>query len=287
MNMVAAHWGVEQKIDVVKTEYWEKGLDTDQVPWDILSEYAMWDVDPVNRQIFEKQYAEFLTLPDARRKLIQLHMRDLLVLEEMEFNGAKYNITLSRQMGDKLEKQITAIDAQLAKYCPDVPISFNSDEQLSAFLYGGTIKQKVQENYVFHYKDAKKPSVEKCRWIVKEYPLPSIFKPLPNTDLQKEGVYSTDKTTLQKLRFKANRFQKEIIDLLLERSVLEKRKSTYCFGTPKLIDELGWEGETIHGQLNQTVVVTGRLSCSKPNLQNQDESIRQCFVTRFPMRTKL
>lgn len=281
MDMVAAHWGVPQKLNVVRTEYWDKGLDTDEVPWDILSEYALHDVDPVNSQIFEKQYKEFLTLPDIRRKLILLHMRDLLVLEEMEFNGALYNKELSIKIGLQLERDIATIDAALSRYCVGIPISFNSDEQLSLFLYGGTLFHKVREKYLFEYKDPRKAPVEKERWIVKEIKVPRIFEPRAEWKKQKEGIYSTDKTTLQKLRFTAKGFQLEIIDLLIKRSALEQQKSTYAYGTPKLMDKMGWENNILHGQLNQNIVVTGRLSSSKPNLQNQQEAMQVCFESRF------
>jgi hypothetical protein len=113
---------------------------------------------------------------------------------------------LSKSMGARLGAQIGTIDSGLSKYCPDVPISFNSDEQLSAFLYGGVVTEIGLEPYEFHYKDPKKPPVQKYRKVVKSYTLPSIFKPFPNTGLQKDGVFSTDKKTLLRLRFKAEGF---------------------------------------------------------------------------------
>jgi DNA polymerase I-like protein with 3'-5' exonuclease and polymerase domains len=69
LDEVAARWDVPLKLNIVKTEYWDKGLDTDQVPWDILEEYAGWDVDPVTLQVFNRQYSEFKQLPEARRRL--------------------------------------------------------------------------------------------------------------------------------------------------------------------------------------------------------------------------
>lgn len=290
MDDVAIHHGIPVKKDIVKTEYWEKGLDTDQVPWDILEEYAAWDVDPVNEQIYLRQMEEFQTLPENRRKLILLQMKDLLVLEDMEFNGVKYNVDLSLRMGNDLDRQIKDIDARLSRYLPldrgHIPISFNSDEHVSAFLYGGVIRVKERESYTFHYKDGKKPPVEKERWHVVEYQLPKIFDPLERTEKKKEGIFSVDKTTITKLRNKASGFAAFICDQLLLRSSLEKQMSTYCFGTPKLMAEMNWEGNFLHGQLNQSVVVTGRLSCSKPNLQNQQDAMQVCFESRYRFRNK-
>ena len=68
---------------------------------------------------------------------------------------------------------------------------------------------------------------------------------------------------------------------LLTRATLEKRKTTYYHGLVKLIDEMNWTKGIIHGQLNQCVAKTGRLSSSKPNLQNFDGEIKTPFTTRY------
>ena len=57
--------------------------------------------------------------------------------------------------------------------------------------------------------------------------------------------------------------------------------TTYYQGLPKLITEMNWEYGKIHGQLNQCVARTGRLSSSKPNLQNFDSEIKNLFGSRY------
>jgi DNA polymerase I-like protein with 3'-5' exonuclease and polymerase domains len=57
--------------------------------------------------------------------------------------------------------------------------------------------------------------------------------------------------------------------------------STYYRGLLKLATELNWKENKIHGQLNQCVARTGRLSSSKPNLQNFDGGIKGLFYSRF------
>ena len=73
----------------------------------------------------------------------------------------------------------------------------------------------------------------------------------------------------------------ELLNILLTRATLEKRRSTYYIGLTKLIDTMKWKHNTIHGQLNQCVAKTGRLSSSKPNLQNFDGEIKTLFTTRY------
>jgi len=74
---------------------------------------------------------------------------------------------------------------------------------------------------------------------------------------------------------------KEVIELLLTRSLLEKRMSTYYKGLVNLIEEQNWKRNMIYGQLNQCVARTGRLSSSKPNLQNFDGEIKTLFYSRY------
>ncbi|MDZ7798781.1 MAG: DNA polymerase I [Patescibacteria group bacterium] len=63
-----------------------------------------------------------------------------------------------------------------------------------------------------------------------------------------------------------------IINLISEHRELSKLKSTYLEALPKLVNK---KTGRVHTSYNQTIVATGRLSSSKPNLQN------------IPVRTKL
>jgi DNA polymerase I len=89
------------------------------------------------------------------------------------------------------------------------------------------------------------------------------------------GQISTSKDILNELAEKY-----EIAKLIIEYRELDKLKATYADALPALIDEDG----RIHGNLNQTVTTTGRLSSSDPNLQNipirteLGQQIRRAFV---------
>ena len=52
-------------------------------------------------------------------------------------------------------------------------------------------------------------------------------------------------------------------------------------GYTKLIEKMNWPKDMLHGTLNQCVVVTGRLSSSKPNLQNADGETKRYMETRY------
>lgn len=98
------------------------------------------------------------------------------------------------------------------------------------------------------------------------------LKPVKKT---KTG-YSTDIQVLEALKGKH-----EIIDHLISYRTLNKLKTTYIDTLPKLISE---RTGRIHTSYNQTIVATGRLSSSDPNLQNipiRDEfgrKIRRGFI---------
>ncbi len=100
----------------------------------------------------------------------------------------------------------------------------------------------------------------------------------PKAKKTKTGSYVTNEETLQKL---ANTHP--IIDHILTHRGLVKLYGTYAEALPRLVNTATGR---IHTSFNQTVVVTGRLSSSNPNLQNipvrddDGKRIRQCFVAQ-------
>ena len=88
--------------------------------------------------------------------------------------------------------------------------------------------------------------------------------------------YSTNQQVLEKLKG-----DHPVIDFMLEYRTLAKLKSTYVDALPALIRE---STQRVHTDFNQTVVATGRLSSSNPNLQNIpirtefSRQIRQAFI---------
>ena len=92
-------------------------------------------------------------------------------------------------------------------------------------------------------------------------------------------MYSTSGDVLKQLKSKS-KLQKVIVTLLNERADLAKLGGTYYTGLPDLMDIMHWK-DFIHGQFNQTIVRTGRLSSSKPNLQNNPPDSDELFESRF------
>jgi len=272
LNAVCAAWGLGQKLDVVKTEYWDKGLDTKDVPEDILRPYLETDVQ-LTKQVFKLQYAEVVKrgiLP-----LVTIHNLDLLMLEEMEWNGNKYDVRGSRHEAAVELLEIRKLKRELNQYTPIKPRKWSPDF-LSLLLYGGTYKYVVKEAYPFTYKDGS--TKEKWHNVVKEYPLPRLVEP-PKKARAKEGFWPTDEATLKKLKTKG--VATKIVRCLLIVREKEKLVGTYLKGFPSKIQQAEWEHETIHTNYNQAVAVTGRLSSDKPNVQNNPPEQKPYFITRF------
>lgn len=269
LNDVLQHYGLPQKVDKVK-EYWEQGVDTQDIPKDVLSEYLEWDV----RGTYEC-YKRQVEHPKAR--LIRQDCWDTLVLSEMEYNGMLYDLEGSAKHAEEIDQQVLQIEAELNDMVQIAGINWGSNQHLSAVLFGGQVKYEVKEDYLFTYKDPKKPPVMKTRKVEKVIDMPRLCSPKRATS--KPGVWKVDEDTLSTLR--ATGKAKKIIELVTKKSKLDKINGTYLKGIVNRYQESGWSDGIIHGNLNQVSVVTGRLSSDKPNLQNVTPEVKRHFISRF------
>ena len=277
LNGVAAYYDLGSKLDVVATEYWGNKIDTPNIPKDILEEYLIGDLQ-LTQKVYEKQIKEFASCTKQMQRLISLHNQDLMVLQEMEYNGIIFDETKSTNLGKELQTQITLLNERLYEYHKLVDFNPSSNEHLSVLLYGGTIKVKRREA-IGIFKTGDKKGQVKERWADHEIKFDRLVNPLKGSELTKEGYFSTDEATLKSL--KGTKYAKELIELILTRATLEKRLTTYYTGLVDLRTNMNWTVNKLHGQLNQCVAKTGRLSSSKPNLQNFDGEIKQLFRSRY------
>ena len=271
LNETCEKYGLEQKLDVVKTEYWDKGINTDEIPWDVLENYATRDAELT----LACYHAQRKLMTPAQIKLCFLQCQDLQILQEMEANGIPFDEQLCATRAKEVDDKISEIKAKLRNVYPDVPINFASNDHLSAFLYGGTVKEDSKEHIGF-FKSGQKAGQPKYKNVIIEHKLPRLFTPLKGSEMAKEGNYAVDESTLRKLKGK-----KWLIDLILELSKLEKLNGTYYNGLIKLRKEMNWEEGVLHGNFNQTTAQTGRLSSSRPNLQNFASELQDIFISKY------
>lgn len=282
LNSLCDLYGIARKEEAV-AQYWENGVNTHEIPRDVLRSYGTHDVDQTYLVYLAQQRDERMT-PEIR-KLILLCGADLLVLMEMEHNGMLYDKEGSVEKAKELEKEIEEYNNELYGYA-GCRFNIDSGDQLSCFLYGGSWDEDVYLPVTKVYKSGPKKGQEYVR---NEYQntithtLPGFFKPLKNTEVAKstseKPLYQTGDEVLQQLRAHS-RIQKRIIDLLRTRSKLEKLVGTYLLALPTMCDTFHW-GNYVHGQFNQVVARTGRLSSSRPNMQNAPATVDQFFVSRY------
>lgn len=283
MNGLCEKYGIPIKEDAV-AQYWEQGIDTPDIPVEVLKEYGNGDVERT-WAIYQAQLSDPRMTPELK-KLILLDGADLLVLQRMEENGLKYDSERSKAEAESLRAELQEADSYLLNLAGGAPINFDSGDHLSAFLYGGSFAIDVTEPVTRVYKSGPRKGTEyvQNRFVeTKVYSFPGFFKPLKGSELSKstpeKPVWSSAEPILRQLVARSN-VQRSIIEKLLRRAELSKLIETYFVKLPQLIEEMEW-GEYVHGQYNQVVARTGRLSSSKPNMQNNPSEVDRMFVSRY------
>ncbi len=187
------------------------------------------------------------------------------LIKEKELDSLYYDIELPVQtVLAKMETEGVAIDVP---YLQTLETDFEKRlEILSKDIYGCC-------GSTFNISSTK----QLAQVLFEQLQLPTIKK-------TKTG-YSTDSSVLEKLKDKH-----PVIKKLLAYRELEKLLSTYVKSLPALINP---RTHRIHTSFNQTVAITGRLSSTRPNLQNiptrteEGRKIRRAFIATGPDRTLL
>jgi len=277
LNATCARCGIAGKSDDLAKRYWNRGIDTPDIPEPELREYLRGDL-AAEMELFNWQMKYLEDKPKLKR-LCWDACQDLVVTQEMEQNGLFYDNALSKKLGDDRTERITEIDHLLGNLVPQPVGNWNSGDWVSCILYGGTCQLDITEEFDFEYKDGR--IVTKTRKAKIPITFPRLVEPIKNTKLKKDGFWEVNEGVLKRL--KATGTAKKIIELLLERNKLDKLVGTYFYGWPNIYEEMDWTSNIIHGQLNHAVARTGRLSSSNPNQQNTDPELRRCIKTRFPV----
>ena len=177
MNETVLRYGGTLKMDVVK-EMWESGIDTPDIPKDILMKYLVGDADEelagdVNNTwlIFIGQMKRIKKdFPPETLRMIENRMDGLLATTEMEFNGLKLDAELGNELQAKQKKVLIQYDRDLEGFIPELPegliFNWNSIYHKSYLIYGGSAKylkwvQHIDEhgNGLYSKKTVKAPLI--------------------------------------------------------------------------------------------------------------------------------
>ena len=266
-------------------EYWALGIDTQDIPVEELEIYNNLDVELTYRLYL----AQLKVLTKEQINLVKLMGLDLLVLAEMEQNGVKFDVSLCTIKAKEAEERLKALTDELLGYSPTPDINLDSGQHLSCLLYGGKIDVDFITEEEIEYKSGPKKGTPyvRNRHNVVVYECPRLFDPLPKseTKLKKKigteeiVIYVTNEDTLKQLKAKS-KYQKQCIQLLLERAECAKLLDTYYGKLPLLLEKMEW-GDFLHGSYNQCVAATGRLSSSAPNMQNFSGDCDALLISRY------
>jgi DNA polymerase I-like protein with 3'-5' exonuclease and polymerase domains len=290
LDECCAKYGLGQKDDTI-AEYWKMGIDTEFIPQEELGFYNNLDVSLT----YKLKLAQEKVMSAKQIRLCLIMGLDLLVLQEMEYNGVKFNTALCADKAKATSETLEKLTEELLSYSPTRDINLDSGVHLSCLLYGGIIELEYVTQETAYYKGNSKATGAKKGDAYQRnvhtsvaYDCPKLFDPLPKseTKLKKKlhdgrevVVYVTNEDTLKQLKAKT-KYQKRLIELLLERAELAKLMDTYYGKLPQLLEKMEW-GEYLHGQYNQCVAATGRLSSSAPNMQNFSGDIDQLLMSRY------
>lgn len=278
-------YGLGSKDDKI-AEYWGLGIDTPDIPLEELQIYNDLDVE-LTYKLYLSQVA---VMTNKQKRLCMLMGLDLLVLQEMEMNGVKFDVELCKKKELETGEKLRVVTEELLALSPTPLINLDSGQQLSCLLYGGAFEVTTvagEEERIYKSGIKKGRPYVKYFYQTDVYECPAIFTPLHRTEYKlplRVGdkaytVYQSGEDVLKQLRATSKR-QKRVIELLLLRAEYAKLMDTYFGKIPLLLENMEWD-EYLHGQYNQCVAATGRLSSSGPNMQNFSGEVDQLLVSRY------
>ena len=224
-------------------------------------------------------------------KLFKISCLDLLCLVEMERNGILFNTEKAMEYAREITTKQQELYRRFNLLVECNIASITSNDHVSAVLYGGVIVDTIRIA-VGVYRTGTKTGQPRYKLEEVLYTLPRLVSPIPKTETAKSQqridkgletehtLWEVNEPVLRSLKAKGK--AKEVLTIILEYSKLEKLRGTYLEGYTKLIEEMNWEHNMLHTSFNQCVAVTGRLSSSKPNMQNADKETKRYMETRFP-----
>jgi len=272
LNSLAEYYGISFSKEDKVSEMIKAGISPKYIPFEDLKKYCEQDV-LLTWEIFKRQRDIFNAFNKAKKSLIITHMNWLKTV----FYSSKTGINVDR---DGLNKAITKLSSNVEylKTCLestmylayvkagikprelDNSINIASPKQVATFIYGGEIAITKYVNTGTMYKSGMKKGTPKLRKESTKIPYNGYFKSY--------GVLDTSEEALRKLiscaRVEAHTEAEEFLSKLLDYRDNSKTLNTYLIPYYERSERTG----KIHPEYKHTGTPTGRLSCTKPNIQN-------------------
>lgn len=201
----------------------------------------------------------------------------------MEWNGMPYDVEGALAEAKDLQQSSDELLREFRSVIDKDFVSITSGDDVSVILYGGIIEE-IFSVPIGHFKSGPRKGEIKYGKETLEHNFPRLVAPIKDTETAKnkagkKATWSVAEDVLKKLKAKGD--AKKIINIILEYRGLEKLRNTYLEGWADLIEKKHWEPGMIHGNLNQCVTITGRLSSDSPNMQNPSKAVKKFLITRY------
>ena len=273
LEKVAKFWGIPFKKDDEIKERFKLGIGADQIDQELLYEYLEGDVR-VTEQIFARQLNHAWDKGDTYLKYALELMTGLKATSEMSIKGLAFDTASAEAERNDLESNLESCEAQVIKtWEGGWPCAFNpnSPSQIETVLWGGEAKvvydQEVldESGAVVLYKSGAKAGEVKTKKATRLVTVPALVTPKSQKLFDKRGweTKSGAQTLQRVVQYDEGKTSADFAAAILELRNKTKTITTYF----KPYVKFAVNG-AIHPQYNHCVTQTGRLSSSKPNMQN-------------------
>ena len=247
----------------------EDGCCPSNIPKEMLEEYLKQDLK-ITRELFKHQHARFKEKPRAWQNMFIMQMLFRINTFRASYNGMKINTVSALNSTAALELEVSMRTDQLARtmaylagdITPMVAWNPASNQHVASVLYGGEVLIDALEATGETYKTGPRAGTAKMRKTKVPFSTLNHCGEAGAINARKVDE-SALKVCLDRPCVKSTVVQVFIEDLLEWRD-MNKTLNTYYKGYMSSAAHDSY----IHPTFNHALTSTGRLTCSKPNLQN-------------------
>jgi DNA polymerase I-like protein with 3'-5' exonuclease and polymerase domains len=279
LDSLCVMYGLPTKDDKIKA-YWDKGVDTQDIPPEELTEYLIGDLK--NTEALYQMQRSILSHPDLEKlsELVRVKMEDLILTTLMEYYGMEFDLPrayeLLKSRESWLARKQSSFTSDSALHLGSYPVAddgtvpsrwepnIGSNKDLGVLFFGGETSY-AEEVCVGEYKTGPKKGTPKYRKVSRPVTIPRPKgvgahlvegKTGPKVDDEVLSAISMDVGVPIRVA--------QLASVVLDWRALKKEISTYLEGYSKMMTP----DDRIHASINHCSTATGRQSCTKPNLQN-------------------
>jgi DNA polymerase I-like protein with 3'-5' exonuclease and polymerase domains len=295
LESVAKRWGIEFEKDEEVVKVFERNAEH-EIDDATLKSYLKEDVWATYK-VFMNQWEDIKNRSEEQRQHLWLDMRMTGLLVCMEWRGMVVDHKEVRRVINEHAHAMSAMEANVDNeikeavandfLCDPIDAYFNiniaSPKQLKAFIFGGDMgKHKTYEPTGEVYKTGVRKGEPKAKVVYKKIMVDGYASLSSNVAALPHDTSSETLQSLKSICAATPRLWRleYVVDSVLEYRSLQKESGIL----QSWIDCMD-EHNRVHPTYHQVATPTGRLSCSKPNLQQVPPKLRDFFVSDLA-RTK-